>query len=636
MPHANPLFLSSLQLCQLANTRKVTKRYPAASQFCNRHDFIITPGMSGMVAEMIFTNAESLISITAKGIRHLVSIVLTDTTDKRILHTVAMRVSIPRRTTTRTYRTALPMPGGEIKPAHSYTVCVYDNADKKLLGSAQFNLFGEYMNGSHLPSYYVPDCGGIALTNTDAICKSLHAIDMDYYWIRLQLKTSASVVLWKQPELLMRIYFPDGTTETGVCCPEFDEEDGDEDLYQVGMPFLVTAGNKGIGYVEFSCLEHVICGYAFNTKHLTINSVWTGKGLRALRKYSLNRASLRFSAYRDELLFYENLENCEEEDTGISGSLRTFSFDEDLPDTPKANAGDNASDNSTTGNSAAASLADLTGLQKVKDKLAAYEKVVRFNKMRIDNGLPATTTPLHAMFMGSPGTGKTTVAKIIGYMLAQAGVLSKGHVVVKERANLIGPHYSNEESNTLEAIEEAKGGILLIDEAYQLYQPNDPRDPGRFAIETLMTALADESRRDWMLILAGYPDEMKRMFDLNPGLKSRIPESNIYTFDDFCATELMEIAERFFERNGYTLTDEARDALQRRLKCDLAHKDKNFGNARHVINMIQTDILPAMAVRVTSIAKPDKNALSEIMACDIPQRPAIYAQQTRPRIGYRL
>ncbi len=278
-------------------------------------------------------------------------------------------------------------------------------------------------------------------------------------------------------------------------------------------------------------------------------------------------------------------------------------------------------------------LDQMIGLTSVKNKLASYEKVVRFNKLRRDSGLPTPSIPLHAMFLGAPGTGKTTVAKMMGKMLADAGVLSYGHVVVKERSKLIGQFYSNEEKNTLRAIEDAQGGILFIDEAYQLYQPHDPKDPGKFVIETLMTTLADESKRDWMLILAGYPDEMRRMFDMNPGLKSRIPDSNIYVFDDYNDGELMRIAENYLERNQYTLTADAREALTLRLRSDYEQRDKSFGNARHVVNMIETDILPAMAARVVLSGDCDVKALTEIHACDIP-KPIRKLQAVRQRIGF--
>lgn len=278
-------------------------------------------------------------------------------------------------------------------------------------------------------------------------------------------------------------------------------------------------------------------------------------------------------------------------------------------------------------------LDKMIGLGSVKEKLVTYEHLVRFNKLRRDSGLPTPSIPLHAMFLGAPGTGKTTVAKMMGKMLADTGVLSYGHVVVKERSKLIGQFYSNEEKNTLRAIEDAQGGILFIDEAYQLYQPHDPKDPGKFVIETLMTALADESKRDWMLILAGYPDEMRKMFEMNPGLKSRIPDSNIYVFDDYTAGELMCIAENYLERNQYTLTAEAREALTLRLRSDYEQRDKSFGNARHVVNMIETDILPAMAARVVQTGESDVKVLTEIQACDIP-KPVRRLQTCRQRIGF--
>lgn len=278
-------------------------------------------------------------------------------------------------------------------------------------------------------------------------------------------------------------------------------------------------------------------------------------------------------------------------------------------------------------------LDNLTGLRSVKQKIIEYENLVLFNKKRRECELPTLDLPLHSMFCGSPGTGKTTVAKRMGLMLRRAGILSKGHVVVKERATLLGPCYSNEETNTREAIEQAQGGILFIDEAYQLYQPNDPKDPGKFVIEALMTALADGSKRDWMLILAGYTDEMKKMFEMNPGLKSRIPESNIYVFDDFSEDELMEIAERYLERNRYSMTEDAKIALATRLGDDYHNRDRHFGNARHVINLIQTEILPSMASRVVGLENPDTQSLSLIHSCDIP-KPKNHDRRNRPKIGY--
>lgn len=152
-------------------------------------------------------------------------------------------------------------------------------------------------------------------------------------------------------------------------------------------------------------------------------------------------------------------------------------------------------------------------------------------------------------------------------------------------------------------------------------------------IETLMSVLAEDSLRDWMLILAGYPEEMLRMFKMNPGLKSRIPDTNIYTFDDFTEEDLMEIADRYIERNKYSLTPDAREALSILLASDYKHRDKSFGNARHVVNLIETCILPAMAMRVMESENLNEKTLTEIHACDIP-KPSKAIKVCRKQIGF--
>ena len=144
----------------------------------------------------------------------------------------------------------------------------------------------------------------------------------------------------------------------------------------------------------------------------------------------------------------------------------------------------------------------ITGLRSVKEKIITYDKIMRFCILRASKGLELFHSPLHAMFLGSPGTGKTTVARLMGKMLKKAGFLSSGHVVMKERSTLIGQYYSSEAEKALKAIQQAQGGILFIDEAHSLFQANDPKDPGKFVIEALMTALDDPDKDDWMLILA--------------------------------------------------------------------------------------------------------------------------------------
>ncbi|MDE6265417.1 MAG: AAA family ATPase, partial [Paramuribaculum sp.] len=295
-----------------------------------------------------------------------------------------------------------------------------------------------------------------------------------------------------------------------------------------------------------------IAGFAFSVKEKEVAGSWgewSTEGLDPLEQYSPESAEERFRRLVPYTDLPENEEDVKEDDLDaalerfINSELEEDNDEEDdedelmlndfFTDCAESSPTHNVEDNPETETEDETtqfydSLSQLTGLSTIKEKLMTYEKLVRFNKLREDNNLPALSTPLHAMFLGSPGTGKTTVAEMIGKMLRRAGILSRGHVIVRERSMLLGQYYSSTHERTLEAIEKAQGGILLIDEAYQLFQPDDPRDPGISVIDTLMTALADESKRDWMLILAGYPKETKRMFDMNPGLKSRIPDSNIY------------------------------------------------------------------------------------------------------------
>lgn len=293
---------------------------------------------------------------------------------------------------------------------------------------------------------------------------------------------------------------------------------------------------------------------------------------------------------------------------------------------------DRSNSSSETGRPHMSPLDSLVGLKSVKAKLESCRKLMDFYRLRREAGLPALSTPLHCLFLGSPGTGKTTVAKELGRVMHECGALSSGHVVIRERASLLGQYYNSESEKTLAAIKEAQGGILFIDEAYQLHQPSDPKDPGRFVLETLMTALADTSKRDWMLILAGYTEPMLAMFSLNPGLASRIPESNFYKFDDFTEEELMEIATRYLSSKRFVLSDSAHEALSRRLSSDYASRKSDFGNARHVVNLIETEVIPAMAMRVSEIKSPSRSELVEIQPSDIPS-PAIVRIPPR-RIGF--
>ena len=237
-------------------------------------------------------------------------------------------------------------------------------------------------------------------------------------------------------------------------------------------------------------------------------------------------------------------------------------------------------------------------------------------KRREEAGLPVRRPALHARFLGNPGTGKTTVARLLGQIYKEMGLLSSGHVVLEERKNLIGRYYDSEGQAVENALNRAKGGILLIDEAYNLYVENDDKDPGRRILEYLLTALADENNRDWMLILAGYPKEMKTMLESNPGIESRVSE--IFEFEDLGVDELLQVAQLYCDENRYELSEEARERLKAVMTRDVAAKDKNFGNGRYVNKLMETAINTRMASRLSKVDAPTYDQLVTIEADDIP------------------
>lgn len=648
----NPLSLSAILLNAHSQDSEIAVNYPGEELFDLRHDFLMGPEQSSLAVLMIFANERSLMSNPQAGVRRKISVSLINATEKTLIRTNEMTVSMGKYDETKSIRVDFPFLYYEINQDHTYKVRVRDENSHKILGEKSFLMFDEDCNGKIVSEWFDFYEGGISPYYMNSLHRSYCSENMYYNIVRFNLHTAFKKMPLILPEVEVRVYYPNGEIESRfrqIECYDFDTNE-----YYIEMPFFVTEQNKGVCYAEVICLDYPVAGIVFSTSVSTVYSdePWRGEDLRCLEEYSLDAAVSRFQKtlqpeqgqvadtdsqdredsvkgddfdrLLDEFIASQNEEK-EDESSEVTTEAETDTVEEETPE-PESESNDD---------SLLKSLANLTGLSSVKAKLINYDRFVRFNNMRRNHGLAATDIPLHAMFLGSPGTGKTTVAKKMGLMLRKAGLLSKGHVVVKERANLIGKHYSDEETNTLKAIEEAKGGILFIDEAYQLYQPDDTRDPGKFVIETLLTTLADESNRDWMLILAGYPEEMRRMFDMNPGFKSRIPESNIYLFEDFTESQLMEIAERYLERNDYSLSPEAREVLEQRLAKDYASRNKSFGNARHVINLIQTEIIPAMATRVMNMENLCDSDLAIIKSSDIPTGIGAVTTPKFNRIGYR-
>ena len=235
---------------------------------------------------------------------------------------------------------------------------------------------------------------------------------------------------------------------------------------------------------------------------------------------------------------------------------------------------------------------------------------------------------LHSIFYGRPGTGKTTVCKIYGALLHQAGVLSSGHVVVCDRGTFIGPLWGDEERALQKVLEIAKGGVLMIDEAYLLGGKSD-RDPGRLVIQLLMNILADESQRDIAVVLCGYKEPMKQLLTVNPGLDSRFP--NKFEFPDFSVEDLLRITLRRIDEYNYEFTDQAWDKY-----CDILRKayqqrdPDTWGNARFVANQLDRIYIQHAARCVHHIPK-DISQMRTITADDIQP---IEVPKPKMRIGF--
>lgn len=245
-------------------------------------------------------------------------------------------------------------------------------------------------------------------------------------------------------------------------------------------------------------------------------------------------------------------------------------------------------------------LNDLIGLTSIKKFLFEIYAYSIIQKKRQHEGLLSESMVLHALFKGNPGTGKTTVARIIGKIYKQIGILQRGHVIEIERADLVGEYIGHTAQKTREQLKKAAGGILFIDEAYSLARGGD-KDFGREAIDTLVKGMEDY-KDSLILILAGYKDEMETFLQSNPGLRSRFPLQ--IEFPDYTTQELMEIAEFMLKKRDYSLNPDARSLLYGYLARSVMLGQSKEGNARLARNLIEKSIRK-QALRLYS-----KNALS--------------------------
>lgn len=257
-------------------------------------------------------------------------------------------------------------------------------------------------------------------------------------------------------------------------------------------------------------------------------------------------------------------------------------------------------------------LDEFIGLSNIKQFMKEIYAWLYLNQKRQEEGLKAGKQVLHMVFKGNPGTGKTTVARLIAKLFKDMGVLEKGHLIEAERADLVGEYIGHTAQKTRELVQKSLGGILFVDEAYSLARGGE-KDFGKEAIDTLVKAMEDQ-QHSFVLILAGYPKEMERFLKLNPGLPSRFPMK--VTFPNYSINELIRMAHKMAKERDYRLDARAEATLQDLLKYTKEKQEAHFSNGRFIRNLLERSIR-AQAVRLLEEGNYDTEDLMTIKGVDL-------------------
>lgn len=258
-------------------------------------------------------------------------------------------------------------------------------------------------------------------------------------------------------------------------------------------------------------------------------------------------------------------------------------------------------------------LDELIGLDNVKQEVKSLANFVKLQKQRQEKGLKTPKMSYHLVFTGSPGTGKTTVARIVARIYKDLGILKKGHTVETDRSGLVANYVGQTATKTNAIVDSALNGVLFIDEAYALVPENSSQDYGQEAISTLLKRMEDD-RDKLVVIIAGYTNEMKRFIDSNPGLQSRF--NRYIDFPDYSAEDLVRIFHMQMKKNQYTISNDADEMLKDRMTYAVEHKDRNFGNARFARNIFEKSI-QMQANRLAGKTGLSDRQLTEITVSDI-------------------
>lgn len=275
----------------------------------------------------------------------------------------------------------------------------------------------------------------------------------------------------------------------------------------------------------------------------------------------------------------------------------------------------------------------LIGLKTIKEQIREHVLYINFVNLRKEKGFEDNERiNLHSVFTGNPGTGKTTVVKLLGKIYHSMGMLSKGHVIEVSRADLVAQFIGQTAPKVKEVIEKARGGILFIDEAYSLFREDDGKDFGQEVIEVLLKEMSD-GKGDIAIMAAGYPGEMESFLNSNPGLKSRF--NYFFTFPDYSPDELMEIVKLHTQKLRLAITTEAEKEIEKILIKEYRDRDQSFGNARYAVGLVNEAKLN-MARRVMSSQNPADLSPEEISKIELIDILELFPEQHKNNYAIRI